>query len=90
MQLVSFCREQDLKRFGHKAVFSHLIEDLKDLETNGITIAEGYIVKGTVCAITGDNLGSHCIGGFTPVNIFAGTVCWTEKLLEICHIHAAP
>ena len=59
-------REQDLKRFGHQAVFGHLVQDLKGLECNGIAIAEGtMIVKGTICAIVGNNLGSHCVGGFT-------------------------
>ena len=66
IQLVLLFREQDLKRFGHQAVFGHLVQDLKGLECNGIAIAEGtMIVKGTICAIVGDNLGSHCVGGFT-------------------------
>lgn len=41
-----------------------MISDLRDLETNGLTI-HGNNVKATVFCITGDNLGSHNIGGFT-------------------------
>lgn len=65
MQLVLLCKEQDFKYFGQDLVFGSLIKDLKDLETSGITMPDGKTFKGTVCAIAGDNLGSHCIGGFT-------------------------
>ena len=63
-QLVLLCTESDFKRFGQKSVFGNLIEDLKRLENNGIAIGS-ITLKGTVCAILGDNLGSNCIGGFT-------------------------
>lgn len=65
MQLVLLCKEQDFKYFGQELMFGPLIKDLKDLETSGITMPDGKTYKGTVCAIAGDNLGSHCIGGFT-------------------------
>ncbi|XP_058268078.1 uncharacterized protein LOC131366977 [Hemibagrus wyckioides] len=61
MQLVLLCREKDFKEFGHDKVFS----DLQILEENGITMADETAVKGTLYCIAGDNLGSHCIGGFT-------------------------
>ncbi|XP_056605722.1 uncharacterized protein LOC130424250 isoform X3 [Triplophysa dalaica] len=64
MSLVMLCREKDFKHFGHEKVFSRLIADLKDLEDNGITVAEETF-KGTVLCIAGDNLGSHNVGGFT-------------------------
>lgn len=38
---------------------------MKDIELNGLTLPNGQLCKVTVCAITGDNLGSHNIGGFT-------------------------
>lgn len=60
MQLVLLCREQDFKYFGQEKVFSALITDLEEI---GITTIDGH-VKGTLCAIAGDNLGSHSIGGF--------------------------
>lgn len=64
MQLVLLCREQDFKYFGQDLVFGPLLKDLKDLELSGVALPDGKITKGTLCAIAGDNLGSHCIGGF--------------------------
>lgn len=64
MQLVLLCREQDFKFFGQDLVMGQLIKDLKDLELSGIQTASGEIRKAIVCAIAGDNLGSHAIGGF--------------------------
>ncbi len=64
MQLVLLCREQDFKFFGQEVVFSPLIKDLKDLEDCGIVLRNGKVIRGCVCAIAGDNLGSHGIGGF--------------------------
>lgn len=65
MQLVLLCREEDAKGFGPQKVFNHLIEDLKELEEKGLTLANGRLTpKAIVFAIAGDNLGSHGIGGF--------------------------
>ena len=83
MQLVLLCTESDFKYFGHKVLFSSLVEDLKKLET-GFEI-EGdfsgrYTVKGSVVFIVGDNLGSHCIGGFTE------NFSTSEYFCRYCHI----
>lgn len=64
MQLVLLCREQDFKFFGHDLVMGQLVKDLKDIEVSGIQLSSGEIRKAIVCAIAGDNLGSHAIGGF--------------------------
>lgn len=64
MQLVLLCREVDFKEFGQDKVFSRLIEDLKSLETTGIVSSLGTLKAGVFCFV-GDNLGSHCIGGFS-------------------------
>lgn len=64
MSLVLLCREKDFKQFGHAKVFSDLLADLKELEENGIAVSDETVVKGTLYCIAGDNLGSHCIGGF--------------------------
>jgi hypothetical protein len=40
-----------------------MIDDLKDLELNGIN-HEGTFIRGTIVCIAGDNLGSHYVGGF--------------------------
>nr|XP_046250889.1 uncharacterized protein LOC124062276 isoform X2 [Scatophagus argus] len=63
MSLVLLCGENDLKQFGSAKVFSEMLEDLKNLEENGITV-DGETVKGALYCIAGDNLGSHSIGGF--------------------------
>lgn len=64
MQLVHLCKEQDFKYFGQDLVMGHLVKDLKNLEVSGIDLPDGTVCKGTLCAIAGDNLGSHNIGGF--------------------------
>lgn len=63
MQLVLLCRENDLKTYGLEKVFSSIITDLKDLEDTGIDTDDG-IRKASLISICGNNLGSHCIGGF--------------------------
>ncbi|XP_055021248.1 uncharacterized protein LOC129412157 [Boleophthalmus pectinirostris] len=62
--LLKDVRENDFKTFGHSKVFSELVSDLKDLEETGILTSRGT-VRGTLYCIAGDNLGSHCIGGFS-------------------------
>lgn len=64
MQLVLLCKEHDFKYFGQDLVMGTLVNDLKDLELNGVTLPDGKVYKGTLCAIAGDNLGSHNLGGF--------------------------
>lgn len=61
MQLVLLCKQTDFELFGHEKVFRPLVRDLKKLEKG---IAGPEILRGSVFAIIGDNLGSHCIGGF--------------------------
>jgi hypothetical protein len=63
MQLVLLVREIDLKYFGQNIVFRALVDDLKKLEEVGALVDDQY-VQGTLAMIMGDNLGSHCIGGF--------------------------
>lgn len=64
MSLVLLCRESDFKKFGHSKVFRELVSDLKELEETGISTSHETIL-GTLYCIAGDNLGSHCIGGFS-------------------------
>ena len=56
-------------------VFSPLIDDINTLEERGISVDfenENCLLKGTVCSVIGDNLGSHIIGGFSQ-NFGTGT-----------------
>ena len=64
MQLVLLCKESYLKKYGHDQIFGPLIKDIQALEQSGITLESGEILKGSVLVICGDNLGSHCIGGY--------------------------
>ena len=71
MQLVLLVRQIDFKFFGQEAVFRVLLNDLKKIERIGVLV-DDKLVKCTVAMITGDNLASHCIGGF--VENFSGCV----------------
>ena len=64
MQLVLLCNEHDFKYVSKDLVIGTLVNDLKDLELGGVTLSDGKVYKETLCAIAGDNLGSHNIGGF--------------------------
>lgn len=61
-QLVMLINEGDFDRVGQR-IFSRLVADLQTLENEGIVIGDEcyYVV---LAAVAGDNLGSHCIGGF--------------------------
>lgn len=64
IQLVSLVKADDCKFFGQSAVSKQLIDDLKILETEGVELVNGRVLRGTVIAFLGDNLGSHGVGGF--------------------------
>ncbi|XP_064641941.1 uncharacterized protein LOC135496511 [Lineus longissimus] len=68
LQLVLLCREKDFKYFKMDKIFARLVSDLKDIEEQGLQIDSndnGNKVLGSVLFFLGDNLGSHCIGGFS-------------------------
>lgn len=52
------------KLFDHTKVFGKIIQDIKVIETDDIEISPGKVVKGSLVFVTGDNLGSHGLGGF--------------------------
>lgn len=62
MYLVALCKE---KLFNHNKVFGKIVDDLKEIETVGIKLSSDKIIKGSLVFVTGDNLGSHAVGGFT-------------------------
>lgn len=64
IQLVLLCKEQYFRTFGQDNIFNTFINDLKAIE-NGFNIGTDEVVPGGVVAISGDNLGSHFIGGFS-------------------------
>lgn len=62
-QLILLCNETHVKSFGFEKIFLPFVNDIKELETEGIDIL-GKNFKGTVVVILADNLGSHQVGGF--------------------------
>lgn len=65
MQLVLLCKETDFKYFGQNTVFSRMLSELRQLEEHGLVTTSGHVVRATIITVVGDNLGSHCIGGYT-------------------------
>jgi hypothetical protein len=72
-QLVLLVLESDFNRVG-QCIFEQLVSDLRSLEADGIS-AGGYNFHLVIPAIAGDNLGSHCIGGFKMNLSTTGQVC---------------
>lgn len=61
IQLVALCRE---KLFDPDMVYGAIVEEIKQIETEGIEISPNKRVRGTLLFIAGDNLGNHQLGGF--------------------------
>ncbi|KAJ8678237.1 hypothetical protein QAD02_014024 [Eretmocerus hayati] len=67
IKLIFLCKEKDQRKYGWKELLRVLIDDLKKMESVGITVDtdEGPIhFKCGFVAVFGDNLGSHGIGGY--------------------------
>jgi len=64
-QLALLCNDKYVTDSTVNTIFQPLIDDLKVLEADGIDIGFDYRIFGSVLFITGDNLGSHMLGGFT-------------------------
>jgi len=64
IQLVFLCYEKYITSFGWEKIIKPLINDLRNLEKNGIISVANEPINfiGTVVAMLGDNLGSHQIG----------------------------
>lgn len=76
LQLLLLCKESHCKYFGNFKVFGQLVNDLKDLESDGIKIAPGKTIKAAVVCIAGDNHSSHYIGGFLESFSAAYSCCY--------------
>jgi len=66
-------RESDFDSVG-QSMFKQLVRDLQMLETDGLIIGD-VTFKVILAAIAGDNLGSHCIGGFVKNFSGSGHIC---------------
>ncbi|CAI5662779.1 unnamed protein product [Oreochromis niloticus] len=71
IHLVALFHAEDVKKYGFDPILQPLIDDIKFLESHGIDLPfSSEKVHGTICQITGDNLGMHSILGF--VESFSG------------------
>lgn len=62
IQLVLLCKNKFVKYFGFEKIINKLVDDLCFLGKSGINIeihGKQRNVKGSLVAVTGDNLGSH-------------------------------
>ena len=76
IQLLILCRSELLKKYGMAAVLDRLINDLKSLETEGVSITNQerqYNFRGVVAFVCADNLAAHSLGGF--VESFTSNRC---------------
>lgn len=66
IQLLFLCNDKDTKQFSQEVLFRTLINDIKTLQKSGISVP-GFLhkFKVNVVCLSGDNLGSHFIGGFS-------------------------
>ncbi|KYM96897.1 hypothetical protein ALC62_12434 [Cyphomyrmex costatus] len=76
IKLVALCKESD---FDHKSVYGKVVEDLKIIEETGIEI-DKKLIKGCLVFITGDNLGSHGLGGFVE------NFSTSQYFCRFCHV----
>lgn len=82
IHLIALFHAEDVKKYGFDPILQPLIDDIKLLESHGIDLPfSSEKVQGTICQITGDNLGMHAILGF--VESFSGRyfcrLCLIEK-----------
>lgn len=65
IHLVALFHTQDLQNYGFDVILEPLINDVKILESQGLSLPfSDEPVHGTISQITGDNLGMHTILGF--------------------------
>ena len=77
IHLALLCNYDIVKRFGYDEVLKPLLDDIKRLESDGISIeldGQQYHVFGSVVTFTGDNLSSHALGGFNTC-FSSGRIC---------------
>ena len=66
-QTAILCDSKHVKQFGIKKIYQPLLDDLKVLETTGISIQYNnntVILKGSISFFPADNLAANSIGGF--------------------------
>lgn len=62
--LVSLCDATVVANNGCNAILEHLVQDIKTLENDGITINSELVLKGILAQVSFDNLGGNTLFGF--------------------------
>lgn len=70
--LILLAKTNLVTKFGFQKILEPLLNDVQQLETNGINI-NGTVMKGSLLFVSGDNLSSHQLGGFRE--------CFTSGLM---------
>ena len=90
VQLVSLVLSKHWKTYGNEACNRQLVDDLKDLEVNGIEINKPSkkVVKAGLALIVGDNLGQHQLGEFSS-SFSSGYICrvCNATYADVCKNH---
>lgn len=71
--MISLCDSTVVTYNGCNAILERFVQDLKLLETEGISIGGGMVLKGTLVQVSFDNLGGNTIFGF--VQSFSAIYC---------------
>ena len=90
IQLCSLVLSRHWKQYGNELCNRKLVEDLKDLEVNGIEIDKPSkkTVKAGLCLVVGDNLGQHQLGEFS-CSFSSGFICRVcdANYTDVCKNH---
>ena len=76
IQLLALIKSEDWKKYGNSVFFKRFIDDMKDLESDGLSIdvPMSQIVKAGLVYIIGDNLGQHSISELNQC-FSSGNIC---------------
>jgi hypothetical protein len=66
IKLIQLCKTEDINNFGYNKLFKRLVDDIKYLESTGISVRiDGQLknILGSILFFSSDNLGAHTIIG---------------------------
>lgn len=81
MYLISLCDSTVVENNGCNAILARLVADLNSLETEGILLDDGSVLKGTLVQVSFDNLGGQAIFGFAQSHnaTYYCRICYSKK-----------
>lgn len=86
MYLICLCDSKVVDNNGCNAILEQFVHDIKNLETEGISINNDLRLKGTLVQVSFDNLGGNTIFGVVRcfISKYYCRICYCEK--KICQI----